>query len=226
MAETILNAAQIDELRRLWICDHVDNRLEWGTAPAASASAAAGATSVAIDGLAANGVLTAGTQFRVFHSSEGDYRTCTLAASVTANGSGAATVTLVSGLSFAVADNDRVFPVVDQASTFNKRAGREYFSDDDIQTHAERALKLWGVTIAQSADPDEALLRAVAARCLRQMVNDPGFAEALYTGDTTNTTQAATEILRRLEKLATDWEAFFVQRPSGFSNAHKVYLKK
>lgn len=212
---TILTAAQILALRTGWINDHVDLRLEWGSAPAVNGSAAAGASSLPVDGLTTTGVIKADTVFEVY--SDGEWVFQKVAADVTAV-AGAATLTLTSPLRLAAQDNDpvRVKPLF--RSAYNKRRREEYLTDDQIQTHAEMAKRLYAVQIADAVDREEALFKATAIRCVEQMVNDPGFAEVLYMGDTTNQTTAAKDMLDRLTAMVTRWRSEFQKLSAGGGN--------
>ena len=205
---SLFSAAQIDRLRRYFILDRVDMRLEWGSNGATvKTGASLAATSIALQGLGV-GTLTAGTPFKVF--SAGLWRTYKVAADVTVGtgmSAGLATVTFSPGLSIAAAVNDRITASPEFGGDYNRKKEREYFSDADIQDLAMRAYQWRAREITEAQDPEEARMKATAALAIRQMLSDQEFRSVLYSDQPPAMITAADTALAKLERLSQQWES-------------------
>lgn len=205
---SILTAAQLVTLRKVWLVDFVDLHTEWGAAPTVATGAAAGAGSLALTGLG-TGTISAGTSFKLFSS--GSWRDYTVAADVAIVAT-AATVTFRPVLSYAALVGDAIRVRADFRSQYNRESGREYFTDTDLQDIATRAMQWRGKEIQLADDPDETYLKATAILGLRQQLTDPGFRSVL-TG--------AEKVLADLTVMADRYESQISPREYG---AHTITM--
>jgi hypothetical protein len=129
---------------------------QWGTPVAAAA--AKGAQTLALTGLAATGTLRSGTCFGLIHNGQAARYYLTVDAEIT---TGAATIDFGPPLVGAVLEGAKVVPEPRQKSLYNKRTGRLFFSDPELQDLAARAMSLRGRFIRSADDPDNALFRAI-----------------------------------------------------------------
>lgn len=151
----LLTDEQIQILRR-WLDDLIDLMPQWGTPVAASASK--GAQALSLTGLAFTGTLRSGTAFGLVHNGQAARYYLTADATIA---TGAATISFTPPLVGAVLANAKVTPEPRQKSLYNKRTGRQFFSDPELQELAARAMSLRGRFIRSADDPDNALYRAI-----------------------------------------------------------------
>lgn len=218
----LLSAAQLASFRKTFFPDEVDLHEEWGTAPAASASGSIGASTLAVDGLQSGTglVLTKGTRFRI--SSAGLWRTYALVSDVAVStDTGTATLSFSPVLNVTVADNDRIVPIPELRSDYNRKTGKQYLSDDDVQALATRAVQWKGLEISESDDPATAILQATAVLAIKQAIADTGFRSVIYSGDSTNSTTAGDAVMKSMLEQAQRWEGLLSPRQTG---AHSLVL--
>jgi len=129
---------------------------QWGTPVAAAA--AKGAQALALTGLAATGTLRSGTRFRLVHNGQAADYYLTADAEIT---SGAAAIAFGPPLVGAVLVGAKVVPEPRRKSLYNKRTGRLFFSDPELQDLAARAMSLRGRFIRSADDPDNAFFRSI-----------------------------------------------------------------
>jgi hypothetical protein len=153
---SLLTADQIQTLRVEWLDDYIDLRPEWGTPLAASASK--GAAALTLSGLASTGTLRSGTRFGLVHNGQAMAYYLTADATITA---GAATIAFGPPLIAAVLSNAPVTPEPRYKSLYNKRTGRLFWSDPDLQDLADRVSRLRARFIRSADDPDLMLFRAI-----------------------------------------------------------------
>ncbi len=152
-----LGAADLLTLRTKWIDDYVNDHTEIGRSAVTSATAASGATSLALSGLGSGTVLK-GTVLLLTVGGRMDRYTVSADATITAN---AATVYVTPALLAGVPSATQVQAERYLQSLFNKATGGQFFSDDEIGELADRAESVYGARIASSLDPVEFLNRAV-----------------------------------------------------------------
>lgn len=198
---SILSAAQITTLRKVWLPDLVDVHAEIGTAGTVASGASVGATSLALTGLG-SGTIATGTRIRV--SSQGQWTTYRVTADVLIALT-AATVTISPSLYIAATTGDVVAPIADRLSSYNKKEGRQYFADADLVALATRATQWRAREIADADDPDEVFLKATAILGIRQMLSDSGFRDTLAANggqESANATLA--ELAKREQRYEMD----------------------
>lgn len=156
MTVALLTDAQIQTLRREWLDDYIDLMPQWGTPVAAAANK--GAQALALSGLASVGTLRSGTRFRLYHNGQAADYYLTADASIT---TGSATIAFGPPLVGAVIEGARVTPEPRQKSLYNKRTGRLFFSDLELQGLAARATSLRGRFIRSADDPENAFFRSI-----------------------------------------------------------------
>ena len=210
---TLLTAAQLLKLRKVWLVDFVDQHTEWGAAPTVASGASAGAGSLALTALGA-GTIATGTFFKV--GSSGSWRDYVVAADVAIVAT-AATVTFRPVLAYAALVGDVVRVKADLRSLYNRETGREYFTDTDLQDLATRAMQWRAREIRLADDPEECHLKATAILGLRQQVTDPGFRSVLTERDAGD----AQRTLDKLAEMARQYEAEISPREFG---AHTITL--
>ncbi len=174
----ILDAEKIRALRVEWLDDFVDLRPEWSQAVAASASA--GATSLSLSGLASSGTLRAGAAFELAFNGAVTRYVTTADAAIS---SGAATVKIAPALAAAIGSATPVRPEPRKKSLYNKRTGRLFFSDEDLEAYADRAMSIKGRAIRSSDDPDRALFRAVRFYAWEAMLSADEYLSAVLADD-------------------------------------------
>lgn len=153
---SLLTDEQIQILRREWLDDFIDLMPQWGTPVAAAANK--GAQALTLSGLASVGTLRSGTRFRLYHNGQAADYYLTADALIAA---GAAAITFGPPLVGAVLVGAKVIPEPRQKSLYNKRTGRLFFSDPELQDLAARAMSLRGRFIRSADDPDNALFRSI-----------------------------------------------------------------
>lgn len=192
----LFTAAQLTKFRKVWINDLVDDHTEIGGGASTSASAAQGATSLALSGLgSASGTVSKGTGLLV-HSA-GYVRLYQAAADATISGS-AATVTITPALWVAAASGDRVLPRADLAGAFNRKTRRQLFLDSDIQDFATRAQQWRAREIAESPDPEEALFKATAVKVAESLLENTGWRDSLFAGEGADAARLALADIKEL----------------------------
>lgn len=196
-----LSAADIATLRAHYLNDDVQERPEWGSSPVTSASAAIGASSLALSGLG-SGTLTRGTSFYVASGGAVQRLTVTADAAITA---GAATVSISPLLTQAVGSAAPITPEPLRRSVFNRVFNRQLFTDVALQDLAAEAERLYGRKIYASDSPSTMRYRAIELLALREMLL-PGseYQQALAAQDTSQ--QGRTE-LERLERRRKELES-------------------
>ena len=152
-----LSAADLLTLRTKWIDDYVNDHTEIGRTAVTSATAASGATSLALSGLG-SGTILKGTVLLLTVGGRMDRYTVTADAMITAN---AATVYVTPALLAGVPSSTQVQAERYLQSLFNKATGGQFFSDDEVGELADRAESTYGKRIAGSVDPTEFLFRAI-----------------------------------------------------------------
>jgi hypothetical protein len=153
---SLLTDDQIQTLRREWLDDYIDLLPQWGTPVAAVASK--GAQTLALTGLASVGTLQSGTRFRLYHNGQAVDYYLTADALIT---TGAATIVFTPPLVGAVLSNAKVTPEPRRKSLYNKRTGRLFFSDPELQNLADRVQRLRGAFVRGADDPDSATFRSI-----------------------------------------------------------------
>lgn len=153
-----LSPADITSLRRDWIGDEIDMRPEWGASPAVHTGAAAGATTLVIDGLG-SGSLTRGDRFQIW-SASGLANAYTVSEDATITG-GVASVYVTPTLAVAAVVADRVTVEPLKRSAFNRVFSRQFFSDVELEDFAIEAYRRWGRKIDSSDTPVEMLYQAI-----------------------------------------------------------------
>ena len=152
-----LSAADLLTLRTKWIDDYVNDHTEIGRTAVTSATAASGATSLALSGLG-SGTILKGTVLLLTVGGRMDRYTVTTDATITAN---AATVYVTPALLAGVPSSTQVQAERYLQSLYNKATGGQFFSDDEVGELADRAESTYGKRIAGSVDPTEFLFRAI-----------------------------------------------------------------
>ena len=155
-----LSAADLLTLRTKWIGDYVNDHTEIGRTAVTSATAASGATSLALSGLG-SGTILKGTVLLLTVGGRMDRYTVTTDATITAN---AATVYVTPALLAGVPSSTQVQAERYLQSLYNKATGGQFFSDDEVGELADRAESTYGKRIAGSVDPTEFLFRAIRLR--------------------------------------------------------------
>lgn len=189
-------------------------RPEWGTALAAAASA--GAASLSLTGLGV-GTLRAGTTFRLDHN--GNIQTYTLIEDAEPT-AGAATVQIAPVLVAPVVANTAVVPDARKKSLFNKRTGRLFFTDGDLQDHARRAMSVKGRVIRQADDADLMLFRATRYYAWTGMLSSDEYLAAVLMNDERGTAAKLIEAKRAV--LAEDAAIVFDEE----TGAGLVYINR
>lgn len=203
----ILDAEKIRALRVEWLDDFVDLRPEWGQAVAASASA--GASSLSLTGAAASGTLRSGTAFELAHN--GSLWRYILTADATLS-SGAATVAIAPPLAAAIPSATVIRPEPRKKSLYNKRTGRLFFSDEDLEAYAERAMSQKGRAIRSADDPDRALFRAVRFYAWETMLSSDEYLSAVLADDERSN---AAKILEQKKALHAEDESIVFDAEQG-----------
>lgn len=175
-----LTADQIATLRYQYLSDVKEERTEWGPNAAVATSAAAGAATLAVDGLIGP---TVRRRTRIVVWSGGTSFPCDVVGSDVTVVAGAATIAISPILPAAIAADSRVEALPYLKGPWARYHGATYFQDEDIQDLALRALSRWGEVISRSNDPDESLFRAVRSLAFERMLGDDDFIQALAADD-------------------------------------------
>lgn len=203
----ILDAAKIRALRVEWLDDFVDLRPEWGQAVAAAASA--GATSLSLSGLAASGTLRAGTSFELAHNGALTRYALTADAVIA---TGAATAKIAPALPAAIAAGTAIRPEPRRKSLYNKRTGRLFFSDEELEDYADRAMSMKGRAIRAADDPERALFRAVRFYAFETMLASSEFLSAILADDERGN---AAKVLEQMKALHAEDESIVFDAEMG-----------
>ena len=195
--------------------DFIDLRPEWGTATVSS-DASAGALTLAVSGLG-SGTLRSGTTFTLDHN--GNFQTYTLLTD-TVPSAGAAVLPIAPPLVAPVSAGVAVTPESRKKSLYNKRTGRLFFSDADLQYHAQHAMKVKGRWIRQSENSDVALFRAVRFFGWTAMLSSDEYLAAILMNDERGT---AAKLIDAKKKLLDEDEGIVFAEEAG---ASIVYLSK
>ena len=177
MSATLLNADQIQTLRVEWIDDFIDLRPQWGTP--ISGAASKGDVSLTLTGLASVGTLQAGTRFGMTVNGQAMMYSLTVDALIS---SGSATIAFTPPLLADVLNGTSVIPEPRQKSLYNKRTGRLYFTDPELQDLAERAMRLRARAIRSADDPDSMFFRAIRYYAWTAMLSSDEWLNAILSG--------------------------------------------
>lgn len=205
MSPTLLTDAQIQTLRVEWLDDFIDLRAQWGTALAGSG--AKGSQSLALSGLASVGTLRAGTQIHISQNGQVNDYYLTTDALIT---SGAATISFTPPLTGIVVSGTKVIPEPRRRSLYNKRTGRLFFSDPDLQDYADRAMRLRGRLVRSADDPDSMFFRAIRYYAWSAMLSSDEYLNAVLANDGGGSGKILIDAKRAL--LAEDYGIIFTDQ--------------
>jgi len=206
----ILKADEIRLLRTEWLDDLVDQRPEWGANPLAE-SASLGALTLSLSGLTASATLTAGTAFTLLHN--GRSMTYYLSADASVTPDGLTTISFAPALIADVITDTPVKPDERRRSLFNKRVGRQFFSDADLQDYAKRAMTQRGAAIESSDEPKQMWFRAIRYYAWTMMLASDEYQIAVLANDERGTNAKLLESKRAL--LLEDADIVFGDRMGG-----------
>ena len=201
----ILTEEQITALRVEWLDDFIDLRPQWGTPVVASPGAAKGAQELGLSGLAAAGTLRAGTRFQLSHNGQAAYYSLRADAEIT---SGAASAEIGPPLISAVLAGARVQPEPRLKSLYNKRTGRLFFSDEDLQSLADRVIRLRGVAVNSADDRTSMLFRGVRYYGWTAMLASDEYLTAILSNETGTTGSSKALLDQKQKTLQTDGVIF------------------
>lgn len=176
----LLSASDISTLRGPdWVADEIDSHTEWGAVGSANVktAAAAGASTLALQGLATTGTLTARTTFAVVSGSTREEYQLAADATIAA---GSATVSLLRPLVYAARVSDRVEVRAFKRSSYNRQTSEEFFADADLEAFATRAEKRWARLFADADDPQSTRYLAITCLALQAMRDSTRYVDSVY----------------------------------------------
>ena len=205
----LLSAAEIRTLRRTWLQDYLDDHSEIGSGATVKVTAAAGATSVQLQGLG-SGTIAAGAQLAFQAGGRYDVHTVMADAAITAS---EATVSLSPALLVAAPSSTAVGRVTERIGLFVQysREHKTFWTDSQLQEFAVQAEHEFGWKIARANQPDVARYRAIRILANEHLLNSSTYLGFLFSIDPSN--GGAAERARLRQQIDSDRAAL---APAGF----------